>query len=372
MRANSEGILVVGAGVSGLTSALCLAREGFRVTVVAERFAPDIVSVVAGALWEWPPAVCGYHHDQISLARSKDWCVTSYEMFERLARAKVPGVAMRRSNFYFKHPVEENPHDLHKMRELAGKVRGFVRDRTLAERNGVSPDYGVVDAYSHLAPMIDTDQYMAWLMRQVKIHGVRVERYRVEGLLAERREELLDRFDAEVIVCCAGLGTAALRGIDMYPLRGALVRVRNDGLRGRRIREAHCVSHDEENKDEQDIVFIVPRNPRLLVLGGLAEKDEWDTGINLENHAPVREMYERCLAFMPALRHARLDPDEPVRAGLRPFRAENVCLEWDDEEKVVYNFAHGGAGFSFSWGCAQEAVGLVRAAIEDRKYSYSF
>ncbi|MEV7908505.1 FAD-dependent oxidoreductase, partial [Streptomyces anulatus] len=173
--------------VSGLTTALCLAREGFRVTVVAERFAPDIVSVVAGALWEWPPAVCGYHHDQVSLARSKDWCMTSYEMFEKLARAGVPGVAMRRSNFYFRRPVEENPPDLHKMWELAGKVRGFVRDRSLAERNGVSPDYGVVDAYSHMAPMIDTDQYMEWLIRQAKIHGVRVERHRIDGLLADRR-----------------------------------------------------------------------------------------------------------------------------------------------------------------------------------------
>jgi D-amino-acid oxidase len=86
----------------------------------------------------------------------------------------------------------------------------------------------------------------------------------------------------------------------------------------------------------------------------------------------VREMYERCLAFMPALRHAKLDPDEPVRVGLRPFRRENVCLEWDEEGQIVYNFAHGGAGFSFSWGCAQEAVGLVRSAVEDRRYSYSF
>ncbi|WP_371782559.1 FAD-dependent oxidoreductase [Streptosporangium subroseum] len=371
MRASSRKILVVGAGVSGLTTALCLAREGFRVTVIADKFAPDIVSVVAGALWEWPPAVCGYHHDQISLARSKKWCVTSYGMFEELARAKVPGVAMRRSNFYFRHPVEENPQDLHKMQELAGKVRGFVRDRSLAERNGISPDYGVVDAYSHMAPMIDTDQYMMWLMRQVKIHGVRVEQYRVEGLLTDRRAELLDRFDAEAIVCCAGLGTAQLRGIDMYPLRGALVRVRNDGIRGCRINEAHCVSHTE-GKDEQDIVFIVPRSQRILVLGGLAEKDEWGTDINLENHGPVREMYERCLAFMPALRRAKLDPDEPVRVGLRPFRRENVCLEWDEEGQIIYNFAHGGAGFSFSWGCAQEAVGLVRSAVEDRTYSYSF
>ena len=61
-------VLVIGAGVSGLTSALCLRRRGFEVTVVADRFAPLVTSVVAGALWEWPPAVCGYHQDQVSLA----------------------------------------------------------------------------------------------------------------------------------------------------------------------------------------------------------------------------------------------------------------------------------------------------------------
>ena len=65
-------VLVIGAGVTGLTTALCLRREGFDVTVVAEKFAPDIVSVVAGALWEWPPAVCGAHHDEASLARSRE------------------------------------------------------------------------------------------------------------------------------------------------------------------------------------------------------------------------------------------------------------------------------------------------------------
>ncbi len=68
----------MGAGVSGLTSALCLARKGFRVTVVADRFAPRVTSVVAGALWEWPPAVCGHHQDPISLGRSKAWSATSY------------------------------------------------------------------------------------------------------------------------------------------------------------------------------------------------------------------------------------------------------------------------------------------------------
>ena len=75
---NKARILVIGAGVSGLTTALCLRQKGFQVTVVAEQFAPQIVSVVAGALWEWPPAVCGFHLDQRSLERSKELCMTSY------------------------------------------------------------------------------------------------------------------------------------------------------------------------------------------------------------------------------------------------------------------------------------------------------
>ncbi len=35
-----KGVLVIGAGASGLTSALCLAHQGFKVTILADRFAP--------------------------------------------------------------------------------------------------------------------------------------------------------------------------------------------------------------------------------------------------------------------------------------------------------------------------------------------
>ena len=38
----SEVVLVLGAGVSGLTCALCLRRHGFGVTVVADNFAPRV------------------------------------------------------------------------------------------------------------------------------------------------------------------------------------------------------------------------------------------------------------------------------------------------------------------------------------------
>src|ERR1700682_1671373 len=99
VRSDRNEVLVLGAGASGLTSALCLKRRGFGVTVVAESFAPHVTSVVAGALWEWPPAVCGYHQDQQSLVRSKAWCMASYRRFAELSRDATTGVFMRTAAF---------------------------------------------------------------------------------------------------------------------------------------------------------------------------------------------------------------------------------------------------------------------------------
>lgn len=97
-----------------LTTALCLKEKGFEVTVVAENFAPQVTSVVAGALWEWPPAVCGYHPDERSLERSKEWCITSYDIFSKLSEKQDTGVFMRDAVFYFEKPVEECPRSLGK------------------------------------------------------------------------------------------------------------------------------------------------------------------------------------------------------------------------------------------------------------------
>ncbi|KIY64183.1 hypothetical protein CYLTODRAFT_457421 [Cylindrobasidium torrendii FP15055 ss-10] len=59
-------VLVVGGGVTGLTSAWALLDAGYKVTVISERWAnfeQRITSQIAGALWEYPPAVCGKHTD---------------------------------------------------------------------------------------------------------------------------------------------------------------------------------------------------------------------------------------------------------------------------------------------------------------------
>ena len=84
----------------------------YKVTVVAKEYASPVASgkcvtsEIAGALWEWPPAVCGRHIDETSLERSKVWCMDSYAKFMELAmKPKETGAYLRQSVFYFKKKV---------------------------------------------------------------------------------------------------------------------------------------------------------------------------------------------------------------------------------------------------------------------------
>lgn len=362
-RTQKKGrVLVVGAGDTGLTTSLCLRRSGFDVTVVAERFAPDIVSVVAGALWEWPPAVCGHHVDEISLARSKDWCRTSYRIFSDMAARPDTGVFIRPVIFYFRTPVRERLADLRKMNELRGEVRDFVHDAALIDQHHVGPRSGVVDAYGHAAPMIDTDVYMDWLMSEVTVAGCTVIRGRISGSLRERETDLRRLFDADCIVNCTGLGAAQLCGDEMYPLRGALIRAHNDGRSMPRVTTAHCVAHDLAST-EQDMVFIVPRRPRHAP----HRRHDGAERVGARHRAGQLRSGGRhagaCREFLPVLESAEIDVGEPVRVGLRPFRMGNVRLELEPGTRIIHNYGHGGSGVTFSWGCALEAAEMAEWAV---------
>lgn len=93
---------------------------------------------------------------------------------------------------------------------------------------------------------------------------------RISGDLLDREDELMHTYDAQVIINATGLGGFELAADKtVYPLRGALIRVVNDGSKFPLVTEALVVAHDYEKRDDDGgIVFIVPRNDRTLILGG--------------------------------------------------------------------------------------------------------
>ena len=378
----SHNVLVVGGGVTGLVTSWVLLDRGYNVTVVAKEWASHtkaqrLTSQIAGALWEYPPAVCGQHTDAISLYHSKRWSLQAYDIWCAIAEdprlSAASGVKNKRSTFFFRERVEQNPGQYKKMQEIMKtRIRGFNRDANLAIKHNIDPSYGVVDAYEHLAPTIDTDQAMSWLMEVVKAKGAKLVTETIIGDLIDQETELRERFDVDVIINCTGLAGSELAGdTTCYPIRGGLIRVINDGKDFPKINNALVIAADGVN----EIVFIVPRNDNILLLGGCTQPHEWNLDLTLDSPI-IKRMRARCEAFLPCLKNARLDPEYPLAQGLRPFRKRNVRVERElrqyvsptgrvSTSRIIHSYGQGGAGWSLSFGCAGDVALLVEEALKD-------
>lgn len=199
--------------------------------------------------------------------------MTSYHIWKQLADPivgeKKSGVAMKTAGFFFPHPLEDNPLEFQKMKELSiSGVEGFCRNPALAEQHRVNPRHGIVDAYEILSPQIDTDVAMKWLMQLVVAKGATLVTEEIKEDLLLIEDSLRARFCADAIVNCTGLGSATVANdASCYPLRGAMIRVVNDGRDFPKVKAALAVSADAASDNE--MVFIVPRNDNILYLGGM-------------------------------------------------------------------------------------------------------
>src|SRR6187397_1635245 len=86
MSSSAESVVVVGAGVSGLTTAICLAEAGRGVRVWTTEPPQRTTSVVAGALWG--PSF------QEPMAKTLAWTEVSLEEFTALAADPDTGVRL--------------------------------------------------------------------------------------------------------------------------------------------------------------------------------------------------------------------------------------------------------------------------------------
>ncbi|KAI1163138.1 nucleotide-binding domain-containing protein [Nemania serpens] len=369
----SPHILVIGGGVVGLISSWVLLDRGYRVTILSKAWVSDeqrLTSQIAGALWEYPPAVCGQHTDAISLAHSKRWCMIAYHMWDAIASipalSQESGVRMMPADFFFLDKIENDPRQHSKMMEMmASGIKGFYRGSDIIEDRGIDPSYGAVDAYEMMAPVIDTDKAMYWLTSLVQRKGATLVTETIEEDLVNIEDSLRARFKADVIVNCAGLQSSTLAGDkSVYPIRGGLIRVINDGTVFPKLNAALTISADAA-QSSNEIVFLVPRNDNILLIGGITEPHKWNLDLTLQSPI-IRRMRERCDNFLPGLKDAHLDADYPLAQGLRPFRGSNVRVERElrrTGSKIVHSYGHGGAGWSLSFGCAEDVAMLVEETL---------
>ena len=304
--------------------------------------------------------------------------MTSYKIFSKLAatgNALDHGVRMRLVNFFFKQKLEDLPVQFEKMKEIAAAgIDDFKRDPLLVTEHAVDQEAGIVDSYQHLAPVVDTDTYMVWLRALVVRKGAVLQTGRISGDLISIENSLLKEYHACAIVNATGLQAMELAGDQtVFPLRGALIRVVNDGKRFPRVTQALCVTHDESKPEEETIVFIVPRNDNVLILGGIAQPNEWDLDLTLTS-PEIKRIRERCNKFVPGLENAEMDPDAPLVQGLRPLTTNNVRVARESRvrkngriaSKIVHSYGHGGSGFTLSFGCAADVLAMVQGIVKEQ------
>jgi D-amino-acid oxidase len=312
--------IVVGCGVIGLSVAVRLREAGLDTRILATELPPATTSGVAAALW-YPYKA--YPEDRVLL-----WGKRTFGVFQRLSVVPESGVTMRGGLEIWRDSVPDP--------WWAGAVPGVRR----CTKDELPPGYR--DGHAFVAPVIEMPAYLAYLMGRFAKAGGSVERRTISSLEEAAR-------GARVVVNCAGLGARFLVGdTTMLPIRGQVVRVRNPGLDRFVLDEAN----------PEGVTYVVPRSGDC-VLGGTAEEGAWDTEPDPEIAADI---LRRCAALEPRLARAEVLEH---RVGLRPGRPEIRLEREDGTDGVprVHNYGHGGSGVTLSWGCAEEALGLVREAL---------
>jgi D-amino-acid oxidase len=320
MSTSQPPIVVVGAGVTGLTTALVLAREGVPVRVVARARSPHTTSDVAAAVW--------YPFRVGPAERAIAWSRRTLEVFRTLLAIPEAGVTWMPG-------IDLQPGGDAAEPWWKAAVPSFRR----ARHDEIPPGFG--DGFVLEAPVVRMPVYLKWLEGRLASRGVFVEAHEVDDLDLAFPE-------AAVVVNATGLGARDLLGDrEVRPVRGQIVRVAAGGAR-RFVQADHGPC---------ELAYVIPR-PDCVVLGGTQDEDAWDTTVDPE---VARAIVARCEALEPGLRGA---PVLSHAVGLRPWRRE-VRLEAETRggRTVVHNYGHGGAGVTMSWGCAEEAARLALSVV---------
>ncbi|GAA6064553.1 hypothetical protein JCM10212_005780 [Sporobolomyces blumeae] len=356
-------VVVIGAGVIGLSTAIKLKEAGYRVSLVARDFPGDPKCIEFTSPW------AGAHHVSVATGadmRLHQFDARTFQVMSELIEQD-PGVPL-----HFAKQVEYR--EIPKVEGAAGEVsqlnlisRFQPNFRWLDEAD--LPE-GIAHGATFTCIQIDTPAYLPYLLARFRSKGGKTFRTSTLSSFLSALSADPTLGDAQLVVNCTGLGSLSLTNDDkVFPTRGQLVIVRAPWVKIGMTRLGPNGVYD----------YTIPRRNGLVVLGGCAEKNNWDP-------RPRKDMSDRiktrCLALCPDLlppekrNGGTIDDLDVVEeaVGLRPTREGGIRLDVEEMHdgssgrtiRIVHHYGHGGYGYQSSWGSAEAAVELVDRVLGRR------
>ncbi len=308
--------------MSGLTTAVVFAEQGWRTAIFAAETGPATNSGAAAAIW--------YPYDTAGDDAVIGWALSTYRELVELSRQPRTGVFMMGlRNFSRTGEI--------RMPAWAGALGGRLlqpNELTLVSRQ-IPAQFS--SGFALPVPVMDTTRYLAYLEQRLREAGGSM----TGNLLFDRLDEVEREF--ELVINCSGIGAKTLvSDADLEPHRGQVAVVPKFDLPCAVV----C--------DDPPLMYAIPRTIDC-VFGGTNELSD--------NREPDPLATARIVS--ECSRVLNIGEPEVIAAhvGLRPYRKGGVRLcrdRLDDGRAVIHNYGHGGSGFTLSWGCARDAYKLAQ------------
>ncbi len=314
----SDRVVIVGAGLIGLTCAVRLAEAGYDTQIFARDLPLETSSAADAGLWlpqQLEPA------DDVLR-----WAGSTFDELTRLASDPDSGVRLTSGQLLYRPSAALRPW-------WAAAMANRVRLEEISR-----PRAGYDSGWVVRLPVVDQSLYLRHLLQRIRDAGGSLTRMAV-STLPQRG----------VVVNATGASARWLADDpEVVPVRGQVVVLSNPGLSG------WWSVQDRETPP----LFLVPHGDRVLV-GSTADPQEWDATSTQE---ATENILGRALQVEPRLEDATVVGQ---RVGLRPSRGR-IRLEKTSggrgtaHRTLVHCYGHDDNGLTLSWGCADDVLRLVQ------------
>ncbi|GAP84890.1 putative D-amino-acid oxidase [Rosellinia necatrix] len=356
-------IVVVGAGVSGLTCAYLLSKQKDNVITVIAKHMPGDYDI------EYASPIAGANVLPMSSEKNSSYERRSWVELRKLA-VEVPeaGIHLQKSRVYRREK------DLDKLRQGGYSFDGLFLENPWYQ--SLFDDYrelsqgelppGMASGCEFTSVCVNVMIYLPWLIGQCRKNGVVLRRGQL-GHIAEASGMSHTGGAVSVVVNATGLMASRLGGVmdgRVVPIRGQVVVVRNEA--------PYMLTKSGTDDAEDEVCYVMTRAAGGgTVLGGTYARGRWES--QPDPNQALRIM-RRAVEMMPELVHPPgrgVDGLDVVRhaVGLRPYREGGARVEKEKigDTWVVHNYGHGGWGYQGSYGCAQDVVALVDEVLNQPK-----